>query len=171
MFAYANDIKCRAGTCPRRGTTKSAQIHSSVPSAAYADGTPGRRALRSVYRSCSVGRDHWARRCRNYRLRTNPFVCAVSRFADGTPGRRALRAAYRSCSVGRDHWARRCRNYRLRTNLFVCTVCRFAVGGHMCPPYIGIVRSTSVARGIPDALLKIRSRGEHHSHSLLVLSP
>ena len=117
------------------GTTKSVQTRSSVLSAACAVGTPGRRALRPTERTLTVGRDHWARRCRNYRLRTNPFVCAVSRFADGTPGRRALRAAYRSCSVGRDHWARRCRNYRLRTNLFVCTVCRFAVGGHMCPLY------------------------------------
>ncbi len=32
-----------------------------------------------------------SRRCRNYRLHTNLFVCTVCRFADGTPSRRALR--------------------------------------------------------------------------------
>ena len=43
----------------------------------FAVGTPSGRALRSVYRGCSVGRDHWARRCRNSRLGTNRFVCTV----------------------------------------------------------------------------------------------
>ena len=66
--------------------------------------------------SCPTNRLSYPRRrgrrprrpaCRNYRLRTNSFVCAVCRFADGTPSRRALRIVYRSCSVGRDHWARR----------------------------------------------------------------
>ena len=41
------------------------------------------RALRSVYRTPAVGRDHWARRCRNYQIRTNSFVSTVCRFADG----------------------------------------------------------------------------------------
>ena len=81
--------------------------------------------------------------CRNYRPRTNLFVCTVCRFAVGTPGGlrrgfrrrsltdaayplrvRALRAVFCRPSVGRDHWARRCRNYQLRTNLFVFSVCR-----------------------------------------------
>ena len=31
----------------------------------------------------SVGRDDSARRCRNYQMRTNSFVCTVCRFADG----------------------------------------------------------------------------------------
>ena len=42
----------------------------------------GRRALRSVNRTRSVGRDHWARRCRNRRLCTNSFVFSACRFAE-----------------------------------------------------------------------------------------
>ena len=34
-------------------------------------------------RTLTVGRADSARRCRNYRVRTNPFVCTVYRFADG----------------------------------------------------------------------------------------
>ena len=47
---------------PRAGTTECVQICSSVPSTASRTARRGRRALRIVYRSCSVGRDHWARR-------------------------------------------------------------------------------------------------------------
>ena len=45
----------------------------------------------NVERTLAVGRDDSARRCRNYQMRTNPFVCTVCRFADGTPSGRALR--------------------------------------------------------------------------------
>ena len=37
----------------------------------------------NMERTIAVGRDHRARRCRNYRLRTNLFVYTVCRFADG----------------------------------------------------------------------------------------
>ena len=86
---------------PRAGTTKSVQIRSSVPSAAARTARRGRlrrgfrrrsltdaayplrvRALRTAERTPAVGRDHWARRCRNYPLHTNPFVCTVSRCAE-----------------------------------------------------------------------------------------
>ena len=96
---------------PRAGTAECVQACSSVPSAASRTARRGRlrrgfrrrsltdaayplrvRALRSVYRTPAVGRDHWARRCRNYRLCTNLFPCTVCRFADGTPSGRALRS-------------------------------------------------------------------------------
>ena len=48
----------------------------------------------NVERTLAVGRDDSARRCRNYQMRTNSFVCTVCRFADGTPSRRALRSTY-----------------------------------------------------------------------------
>ena len=64
----------------RRGRLRRGFRRRSLTDAAY----PLRvRALRSVYRTPAVGRDHWARRCRNYQLRTNPLVCAVCRFAVG----------------------------------------------------------------------------------------
>ena len=63
--------------------------------------------------------------CRNYQLRTNPFVSTVRRFAGGTPGGlrrgfrrrsltdaayplrvRALRIVYRTCAAGRNESAR-----------------------------------------------------------------
>ena len=55
----------------------------------------------------TVGRDHWARRCRNYRLRTNLFAPAVREAADSpdervcthlvvpAPARRVVSAAVR----------------------------------------------------------------------------
>ena len=64
-------------------------------------GTPGRRALRSVYRSCSVGRDHWARRCRNHQIRTNLFVFSDCRFADGDVCERRLWREERAKRSGR----------------------------------------------------------------------
>ena len=61
-YKYLSRIVCGAGACPRRGTIKSVQTRSSVPSAASRSARRGRRALRAVLRSPSVGRDHWARR-------------------------------------------------------------------------------------------------------------
>ena len=62
----------------------------------FAVGTPGRRALRSVYRTLAVGRDHWARRCRNCQIRTNLFVFTVRRLR-GTDGACPIpTAVYRS---------------------------------------------------------------------------
>ena len=67
----------------------------------FAVGTPGGRALRSVYRGCSVGRDHWARRCRNYQMRTNLLVCNVLRFAVGDVCERRLWRMKRAKRSGR----------------------------------------------------------------------
>ena len=67
----------------------------------------------------TVGRDHWARRCRKHQIRTNLFVRTVCRFAGGTPGRRALRTVYRTLAVGRDHWARRVQELPILSHLFV----------------------------------------------------
>ena len=64
-------------------------------------GTPGRRALRIAYRTLAVGRDHWARRCRNYRLCTNPFVCTVCRCAVGDVCERRQRREERAKRSGR----------------------------------------------------------------------
>ena len=62
------------------GGLRSRSRGTSVTDAAY----PLRvRALRDVYRNRSVGRDDPARRCRNYGLHTNLFVCTVRRFAVG----------------------------------------------------------------------------------------
>ena len=78
-IVYRNYSVGRGHVPAGAGTAKSVQACSCAPSAAYAVGTPGGRALRAVYRSCSVGRDHWARRCRNYQIRTNSFVSSVCR--------------------------------------------------------------------------------------------
>ena len=40
----------------------------------FADGTPGRRALRTVERTFSVGRDHWARRVQELPILSHLFV-------------------------------------------------------------------------------------------------
>ena len=71
----------------------------------FADGTPGRRALRSVCRRCSVGRDHWARRVqklptayksvRMYRLplRGTDGACPIPTFLCGFSALRARKSA------------------------------------------------------------------------------
>ena len=61
-------LNCRAGACPRRVQELPFWLRAKgewlwcALRARISNGTPGRRALRSVCRSCSVGRDHWARR-------------------------------------------------------------------------------------------------------------
>ena len=89
------------------GTTNCVQACLCQLSAAYADGTP--RSLAQPFatkerygcgiplagacptnfdRTPAVGRDDSARRCRNYQMRTNSFVCAVCRcavFGDMSP--------------------------------------------------------------------------------------
>ena len=86
---------------PRTDLFRSVQIRSSAPSAAYAVGTPSGlrsrwrrrsltdaayplrvRALRNTEHTLAVGRDHWARRCRNCQICTNLFVFTVRRCAE-----------------------------------------------------------------------------------------
>ena len=69
-------LRERIGNCGTPGGLRSRWRRRSLTDAAC----PLRvRALRFIYRNRSVGRDHWARRCRNYRLRTSLFVCTVCR--------------------------------------------------------------------------------------------
>ena len=62
VCALRTNLYCRAGTCPRRGTTNCVQTRSSVLSSASQNGTPSGRALRIVERTLAVGRDDSARR-------------------------------------------------------------------------------------------------------------
>ena len=45
----------------------------------FADGTPRSSCPTTVDCALAVGRDHWARRCKNYRVRTSSFVYTVCR--------------------------------------------------------------------------------------------
>ena len=100
---------------PGVGTTECVQARSFIPSAAS-------RTARPVVvpydhgTHPTVGRDDSARRCRNYRLRTNLFPCTVCRCADGTPRSSCPTTVDCALAVGRDDSARRCRNCRVRTD-------------------------------------------------------
>ena len=62
---------------PRVGTTDRVQIHSFLPSAASRSN--GACPIpTTIYRTLTVGRDHWARRCRKYRI-CHCEACAASR--------------------------------------------------------------------------------------------
>ena len=118
---------------PCVGTTKCVQTCSPVPSAASRTARPV--VVPYDWRTHpTVGRDDSARRCRNYRLRTNlPFMSL--RDPNGVVAISCTHSQKPPHPCRAEACLRRCRNYQMRTNSFVCTVCRCAVGGDMSPPY------------------------------------
>ena len=73
---------CRAGAAIRRELPTSHKPVRFLRPPLRGTARRGRRALRSVDCTLAVGRDHWARRCRNCQICTNLFVFTVRRCAE-----------------------------------------------------------------------------------------
>ena len=64
--------------------------------------------------------------CRNYQIRTSPFVCRSRAFHGSGGIKMGSAGSFDRIRRGRRPRRPVCRNYQIRTNLFVSTVCRFA---------------------------------------------
>ena len=83
MCSLARTISiCRAGAAIRRELPTSHKPVRFLRPPLRGTARRGRRALRSVDCTLAVGRDHWARRCRNCQICTNLFVFTVRRCAE-----------------------------------------------------------------------------------------